>query len=67
MEIETTENIKEISESNLEQKKYLSLLLGIKLTQEDLNLFQDMNELYLLVNNIKFSEKKKNEIKDTIS
>lgn len=67
MEIETTENIKEISESNLEQQKYLSLLLGIKLTQEDLNLFQDMNELYLLVNNIKFSEKKKNEIKDTIS
>ena len=31
MEIETTENIKEISESNLEQQKYLSLLLGIKL------------------------------------
>ena len=66
MEIEAAENKKELSEYNTEQLNYLRLLLGIKLTSEDLSLFQYSSELNHLVNNIKFSEKKKNETKDLI-
>ena len=66
MEIEAAENKKELSEYNTEQLNYLRLLLGIKLTPEDLSLFRYSNELNLLVNNIKFSDKKKNETKDLI-
>ena len=67
MEIETADIKKEVSKENIEKKKYLSQLLGIKLKTEELNLFQDMNEINTFVNNIKFSDKKKIEIKDEIS
>lgn len=67
MEIETTNEIKSISPLNEDQLKYLRELLGLKIKQEDLCLFQDMNDLSLFINNLKFADKKKNEIKDKIS
>lgn len=67
MEIETNETKNEKLEYNSNQINNFNLLLGVKLTSEDLNLFQDMNELNLLVNNKKFYEKKKSDQKDTIS
>lgn len=57
----------EDKDDNQEQIKYLSQLLGIKIKKEDLDLFKDMNELSGFVNTIKFTDKKKNEIKDAIS
>ena len=50
-----------------EQLKYLNQLLGLKIIEEDLNLFKDLGEISLLINSIKFTDKKKNEVKDSIS
>ena len=74
MEIETThvpmnpgnDDI-EMQDDQEDKSKYLSQLLGIKLNKEDLNLFQNKEELILLLNSIKFTDKKKNEIKEKIS
>ena len=70
MEIEEEEkylNAEKLNQEDTEQLNYLSKLLGIKIKPEELNIFQDMNELILLINNIKFNDKKKNEVRDTIS
>ena len=68
MEIENTNEPKSTSpEIQEDQLKYIRELLGIKTKQEEINLFQDMNDLSLVINSLKFSDKKKNEIKDKIS
>lgn len=70
MEIEEEQkpvNDEKPNQEDPRQLNYLSQMLGIKIKQEELNAFQDMNELMLLINNIKFNDKKKNEIRDTIS
>ena len=56
-------------ETNNTQLKndYLSQLLGIKLTESDLKLLSDLNDFsQYLNNNLKFNDKKKNEIKDNL-
>ena len=50
-----------------ENSIFLSQLFGIKITQEEIDLFKDLGEISLFLNNIKFTDKKKNEVKDTIS
>lgn len=74
MEVETEEKpsnnenlTQKPQDDNLDQLNYLSQVLGIKIKPEELNLFQDMNNLIQLINNIKFNDKKKNEVKDTIT
>lgn len=74
MEIETTntplkpENADiEMQDGQEDKSKYISQLLGIKLNKEDLNLFQNTEDLILFINSIKFTDKKKNEIKEKIS
>lgn len=63
----TTEKLpQKPQDENLDQLNFLSQLLGIKIKPEEFNLFQDMNNLLQLINNIKFNDKKKNEVKDTI-
>jgi hypothetical protein len=57
----------EVQDDNQEQLKCLSILLGIKIKPEELNLFKDMNELGLFINTIKFTDKKKNELRDIVS
>ena len=57
----------EMKDDQEEKSKHLSQLLGIKLNKEDLNLFQNMEDLILFINSIKFTDKKKNEIKEKIS
>ena len=66
MEIEAPNESKN-TEIEDEQLKYLRELLGLKIKGEDLNLFQDMNDLSLFINTLKFADKKKNEIKEKIS
>ena len=66
MEIENEQKIKK-SQNNAEKLSYLSQLLGIKIKPEEINLFKDMTDLSLFVTNIKFADKKKNEIKEAIS
>ena len=63
MKIETIDTKKEFGKENADQIKYLGQILGIKLKAEDLNLFQDPNEINTFMSNIKFSDKKKIEIK----
>lgn len=72
MEIEPSNAPKKEQKTNIkietdEQLKYLNQLLGLKIIEEDINLFQDLGEISLLINSIKFADKKKNEVKDTIS
>ena len=57
------------SYSNQEKDKisYLSQLLGIKVKPDELQFLQDFNDFNLLINSIKFSDKKKNEFRDSIS
>ena len=57
----------EMQDDQEDKSKYLSQLLGIKLNKEDLNLFQNMEDLIIFINSIKFTDKKKNEIKEKIS
>ena len=66
MEIEAPNESKN-TEIEDEQLKYLREILGLKIKGEDLNLFQDMNDLSLFINTLKFADKKKNEIKEKIS
>ena len=66
MEVENEqETIK--TKDNEQKMGYLSQLLGLKIKNEELSLFKDMGDLSLFIANIKFSDKKKNEIKDAIS
>lgn len=68
IEQETTKNLPktDISENEL-KLNYLSQILGVKLNDSDLQLFQDISNLSDYVNNnIKFNDKKKNEIKDSL-
>jgi len=73
MEIEQPEEIKNKNvnsndeEITKEEMKYLTQLLGIQIKPEELQLFKDMNNTNNLINSIKFSDKKKNEIRDSIS
>ena len=54
-------------EDNEEQFKNISRILGIQFNKEELNLFQDMEDLIQFINSIKFTDKKKNEMKEKIS
>ena len=69
MEIEEPNDIlkPDIQEDSKNQINYINQLLGIKINQEDLKLFKDLEDLSLFINTIKFTDKKKNEIKDKIS
>ena len=64
MEIEPSNQYSEYHENQL---KKISRILGIKFKKEELNLFQDMDDLNQFINSIKFTDKKKNEIKEKIS
>lgn len=67
MEIE--ENIPEEKKQNSDSPDELSILcqvLGIKLTQKDLEQFKDISGIVSLIDNIKFTDKKKNELKDSM-
>ena len=74
MEIEAeppniTKNRQSQPVTNEDQLKnnYLSQILGIKLTESDLKLFSNSNDFsQYLSNNLKFNDKKKNEIKDCL-
>lgn len=58
----------EQEDNSLDQLNYLSLVLGLKINPEEFKIFQDTNELIKLINtDIEFKDKKKNEIKDTIT
>ena len=46
--------------------QYLSQILGIKITQDELSFFNNIEDLTSFINSIKFTEKKKNETKDTL-
>ena len=46
--------------------QYLSQILGIKITQDELSFFNNIEDLTSFINSIKFPEKKKNETKDTL-
>ena len=46
--------------------KYLSQILGTKITQEELSFFSNIDDLSSFINSIKFPDKKKNEAKDSL-
>ena len=46
--------------------QYLSQILGIKITQDELSFFNNIEDLTSFINSIKFTEKKKNETKDSL-
>ena len=46
--------------------QYLSQILGIKITQDELSFFNNIEDLTSFINSIKFPEKKKNETKDSL-
>lgn len=58
---------KESPEDSQNKLKYLSQMLGIKLKDKDMEMFPDINDLYLCISGIKFTDKKKTEIKENIS
>jgi len=46
--------------------KYLSQILGTKITQDELSFFSNIDDLSSFINSIKFPDKKKNEAKDSL-
>ena len=77
MEIEDEKNNSKENNSNPKEFKnpgvipnlniqYLSQILGIKITQDELSFFNNIEDLTSFINSIKFPEKKKNETKDTL-
>ena len=46
--------------------QYLSQILGIKIAQDELSFFNNIEDLTSFINSIKFPEKKKNETKDSL-
>lgn len=48
------------------QLKYLSQILGIKINPDELSFFSNIEELSSFINTLKFSDKKKNETKDSL-
>ena len=46
--------------------QYLSQILGIKITQDELSFFSNIDDLSSFINSIKFPDKKKNEAKDCL-
>ena len=46
------------------QLKYLSQILGIKISHDEISLFANIEDLASFINSIKFPDKKKNETKD---
>ena len=77
MEIEDEKNNSKENNQNTQESQnpgaipnlniqYLSQILGIKITQDELSFFNNIEDLTSFINSIKFSEKKKNETKDTL-
>ena len=46
--------------------KFLSQILGTKITQDELSFFSNIDDLSSFINSIKFPDKKKNEAKDSL-
>ena len=77
MEIEDEKNNSKENNQNTQESQnpgaipnlniqYLSQILGIKITQDELSFFNNIEDLTSFINSIKFPEKKKNETKDTL-
>ena len=77
MEIEDEKNNSKENNKNTQESQnpgaipnlniqYLSQILGIKITQDELSFFNNIEDLTSFINSIKFPEKKKNETKDTL-
>ena len=77
MEIEDEKNNSKENDTNPQESQnpgaipnlniqYLSQILGIKITQDELSFFNNIEDLTSFINSIKFPEKKKNETKDTL-
>ena len=77
MEIEDEKNNSKENNQNTQESQnpgaipnlniqYLSQILGIKITQDELSFFNNIEDLTSFINSIKFTEKKKNETKDSL-
>ena len=77
MEIEDEKNNSKENNQNTQESQnpgafpnlniqYLSQILGIKITQDELSFFNNIEDLTSFINSIKFPEKKKNETKDSL-
>ena len=77
MEIEDEKNNSKENNQNTQESQnpgaipnlniqYLSQILGIKITQDELSFFSNIDDLSSFINSIKFPDKKKNEAKDSL-
>ena len=58
------ENSSSLSNLSDAQLKYLSQILGIKISHDEISLFANVEDLASFINSIKFPDKKKNETRD---